>query len=162
MENNPSKKQVLRVEVSGKDPQLWKELRGKLMAKIAMAVYDLLDVGLDPIARMKLENGAREVSTAFLKYQKSAFDESSIEKQQIFADIGKKYAETEREKATAREKNAQAQTVELGNAIKALKIALGATQMMMYGEEGEEVVVFSKQLASFMEVLKEMEGGVAG
>ena len=152
-ESQNKKKEFLKVSVSGKNKEVWSRMRGKLM----QAVEKFLDTTLDYENSSTIKDEARKFSTALLDHAKEKLAKTGIENQKMLAEIDLMFSTKTKELAETRKINAEAQAIEFSNSVKQLKLTLGLSKALIIGEQGEENVVFIKQIDSFLEVIQSVE-----
>lgn len=152
MDNN-EKKKVLEVQVVGKNRELWGELRDKLM----MAVTKTLDTVINHENNTSIRDEAKEFASALIDHAKAKLKRAGLENEKIIAEIDNLYVRREKELAETRKLNAEAKSIEIKNRIKSLKISLGGMKVLMIGQDGEEDLLFIKQIDAFLNVLNSME-----
>jgi hypothetical protein len=143
----------VQINVRGEDPGTWKRLRGSLVSTIQQMLGSLADVAESG----KVREEARKISVAALEYARAKLEKPGLENAKIEAEVLRHYAEREKALAEARVKNAEAEKVELANAVRKLKLSLGAAKVMLIGEDGDEAALFSLQIDEFLRVLKELD-----
>lgn len=139
-------KKILEIQVAGKDLDLWKKLKDKLMDKIPILLNNIIDQDQNSMVR----DGAKEFFSVFLDPEKRKF---SLDNEKIFLEIENSY----KSRAEFRKLNAEASAIELQNNIKALKISLGALKVLMIMEQGEEIIIFLKQIDPFLALLERLD-----
>jgi hypothetical protein len=142
-------KQYLQVDIRGQDPVVWEKLRSKLM----IAVEDLLNTVIDPQRGMTLEDEARQLTSAALEHVRARLAKAGLENEKIEAEVQRLYAQTQGDLAEARKKSAEAEAIEFATATKKLRVVLGGMKAMLIGEEGNEAIVFGRQIDEFLKIL---------
>lgn len=148
--NLPEKKQFVQVDVRGKTTELWQSLRPKLI----QAMNDVLDAVIDTEHGTTVRDEAKQLTTALLDYAKANLARPGLENERIEAEIRRLYGQMEIDRAEARKKYAEADALEFNTKVKRLRLALGAAKAFLVGEEGEEAVIFTKQITAFLETLE--------
>jgi hypothetical protein len=138
-------------QVTGKDPDLWKKLHAKLLAKVHQVVEELAE---EDGAHKWLQEQAQEFGSLALEHAKAKLRKSGVEVEKIEAEVSEIFAKREKALAEARKTNAEARAIEVGTAIKELRMALGMTKAMLIGERGKAAVVFGQQIDAMLEALK--------
>lgn len=138
-------------QVTGKDPNLWKKLHATLRAKVHQVVEELAE---EDGSHKWLQEQAREFGSLALEHAKAKLRKSGVEVEKIEAEVSKLFAEREEALAKARKTNAEARAIEVGTAIKELRVALVMTKAMLIGEKGKAAVVFGQQIDAMLEALK--------
>jgi len=148
----PEKKQFARVDVTGKTASLWQSLRPKLIK----AMTDLLDTVIDDEQGATVRDEMKQLTTALLDYAKANLARPGLENERIEAEIRRLYGQMEIDRAEARKKHAEADTLEFNNKVKRLRLVLGAAKALMVGDDGEEAVIFTAQITAFLETLEKL------
>ncbi len=143
------KKQYLKERIAGKSPNLWSNLKEKLL----QAIHSFLDITIDGVNNKTIREEAKEFSHALLKYGKDKLEKAGFENDKIRAEADLLYSQKEKELAEARKLNAEAQKVEFENAIKQLRLSLKMTKAILLGEPGEEALILVKSVEQFIKVL---------
>jgi hypothetical protein len=142
-------KQYVRVDIRGQDPALWGTLRAKLM----VAVEDLLNTVVDSERGTTLQDEARQLTSAALDHVRARLAKAGLENEKIEAEIQRLYAQIQGDLADARKKSAEADAIEFATAMKRLRVVLGGMRAMLIGEEGDEAIIFGRQIDEFIKVL---------
>ncbi|MCW5776579.1 MAG: hypothetical protein KIS87_09085 [Phycisphaeraceae bacterium] len=148
----PTRKQIARVDVRGKDPALWANLRTKLLARI----NDILDRTADHERGTTIREEARQFTSALLDFARSKLAREGAEVQKIEAEVGEIYAKRLRTLAEADKLSAEAEAQRLRNSVTELCTALALTKAMLVGEEGEEALLLGRQIDEFLVVVREL------
>jgi hypothetical protein len=138
-------------QVTGKNPDLWKKLHLKFIAKIEQVIEQLVE---EDAAQNWLQEQAREFGTLALDHMKAKLRKSGLEAEQIEAEVAKLFAEKERVLAEARKTNAEARAIEIQNEVKELRLALGMAKAVLIGEQDEVSIVFGQQIEAMLNALK--------
>ena len=154
MEKDKEVKKVLEVQITGKDKGLFKQLRGKLV----LAISQSLDTVINYEQETTVKEEAKEFASALIDHAKAKLKKAGIENEKLLVEIDNLYVQREKEIAETRKLNAEAKAIEIQNRIRSLRLSLGGLKAMMIGEEGEEDLVFMKQIDSFLSVLNAIEG----
>jgi hypothetical protein len=148
----PEKRQFVRVDVTGKTAALWQSLRPKLI----QAMNDVLDAVIDDEHGTTVRDEAKQLTTALLDYAKANLARPGLENERIEAEIRRLYGQMEIDRAEARKKHAEADTLEFNNKVKRLRLVLGMAKAFMVGDTGEEAVIFTAQITAFLETLEKL------
>jgi hypothetical protein len=148
----PEKKQFARIDVRGKTLELWPSLRPKLIK----AMNDVLDAVIDDKHGTTVRDEVKQFTTALLGYGKAKLERPPLENERIEAEVRRLYEQMEIDRAEARKKHAEADTLEFNNKVRRLRLVLGATKALMVGEEGEEAVIFTEQITALLETLEKL------
>jgi len=143
------KKQYLKVETAGKSPELWSNLKEKLLR----AIHSFLDTTIDGVDNKTIREEAKVFSHALLKYGKDKLEKAGLENDKILAEVDFLYSQNEKELAEARKLNAEAQRIEFENAIRRLRLSLKMTKVMLISEPREEALIMVKNVDQFIEIL---------
>ena len=147
--NLPEKKQFARVDVTGKTAELWSSFRSKLI----QAMTDVLDAVIDDEHGTTVRDEMQQLTTALLDYAKANLARPGLENERIEAEVHRLYGQMEIDRAEARKKHAEADTLEFNNKVRRLRFVLGAAKAFMVGDTGEEAVIFTAQITAFLETL---------
>jgi len=150
--NLPEKKQFVRVDVTGKTAALWQSLRPKLIK----AMTDVLDAVIDEEHGTTVREEMKQLTTALFDYAKANLARPGLENERIEAEVRRLYGQMEIDRAEARKKHAEAETLEFNNKVRRLRLVLGAAKALMVGEEGQEAVIFTAQITAFLETLENL------
>jgi hypothetical protein len=152
MDDHTEPGRYLRIDVTGRNPGLWKQYRPVLIEKIVQALNQLLDQVIDP------ERGSilREPSSKLTLVLCDQLAREGPENEKIEAEVRRLYAQIESDSAEARERHARAEALEFTTAVRKLQLVLGGTKAMLIGDPGEEALLFGQQIDEFLKVLKEL------
>ncbi len=139
-------KSFIRVDVSGFDSARWKLYRSKLIDKL----YQFLETEIDPIKRTSIGDELSEFTHKLLNYGKAVLDKPIIENNKLLAQIEDIYADI-------RKKNAEAEAIELKNRLKRFKLFLKSAKIIVGGDQGEEAILFLKDIDQFLLAIREFE-----
>jgi len=153
-EGQASDNAYLRIDVMGKSPKSWAELRAKLLSSL----YKLIDDISEGQGCSWFEARAAEFSRAILDYAKAKLARPGIENEKTLAEVGDLYAERERKLAETRRIHAQADAQELETELKRLTIALKMTKVMLVGDPGDEAMLFGRQIDGLLAAVDQVRG----
>jgi hypothetical protein len=148
----PEKQRFIGVDVTGKTTGLWQSLRPKLI----QAMTDFLDTVVDDAQGTTVRDEMKQLTTALLDYAKANLARPGLENEQLEAQIRRLYVQMEIDRAEARKKHAEADTLELNNKVKRLRLVLGMAQAFLVGDASEEAVIFTAQIEAFRTTLNEL------
>ena len=146
--------QWVRIDIRGKDKQLWVSLREKFLARIDSLLESTLDHERGTTVRYEI----KEFTSALLDFAKARLAKSGLEAEKIASEISKTFAERQTELAKAGKTSEETRELRIQNDITELRLTLGATKAMLVGDDSEEAILFGKQLEAFLKVLR----GIAG
>lgn len=153
MEDFSEEKKYLKVDIAGRSPKVWNNLKEKML----IAINSFLDSTIDTIDNKTVRDEAKEFTHALLKYGKDKLAKAGLENDKILAEVDLLYSQKEKELAEARKLNAEAQRIEFDTAIKRLRLSLKMTKVMLIGEPGEEALIMVKSVEQFIEVLDDFK-----
>jgi len=145
-------KRLLRIDLVGKDENLFANLKGKLIKMVDKVLDSSLDISSDLTVKEELQ----KFTSLGLNYAESKLKKASIENDQIITEIQEKLSLIQKNKAEARKINATARSIEFDQSLKELTFTLKMTKVIMLGEGNEEALVFTKQIDLFLEVIKSL------
>jgi len=148
------KKKFIQIEIEGKDENLWAKMRSNLMKNI----QSILDTTVDYRTNSSLKEEAQKFTSATLDFAKSKLNKAGFENEKIIAEVNQLITQREKEQAEARKTNAEAESIEIENKIKNLKLTLISYKFLLLGEQGEEEMLFLKNIDEFLAVIKVIEG----
>jgi hypothetical protein len=148
----PERKQLARFDVRGKTTALWQSLQPKLI----QAMTDVLDAVIDDEHGITVRDEAKQLTTALLHYAQAQLARPGLENERIEAEVRRLYGQMEIDRAEARKKHAEADTLEFNNKVRRLRLVLGAAKAFMMGDTGEEAVIFTAQMTAFLETLDKL------
>jgi hypothetical protein len=152
MSDNENK--FLKIEVGGKDEGLWAKLRPKLIE----AIESLLDFEIDAENHTSIKVEAQKMVSSLLDNVKSRLNKPGIENQKILAEIDETYTRKQKTVAETRKINAEADSIEVKNKIRKLKLKLAAIELAIkIGNPGEEGLIIMKQIENFRNALSVLE-----
>lgn len=153
MANDPTpKKGYMIVKVRGEANELWAKLRPKLIK----TVNDVLDTVIDESREATVRTEAKEFTSALLDFAKQRLRKEGLEAEKIEAEVRKLHADMQMGLAEARERHARADHCEFDLKVKKLRLALSLTKAQLIGDEGEEAIVFGRQIDELLKLLKEL------
>lgn len=145
-------KRLLRIDLVGKDENLFANLKGKLIKMVDKVLDSSLDVNSDLTVKEELQ----KFSSLGLNYAESKLKKASIENDQIITEIQEKLSLIQKNKAEARKINATARTIEFDQSLKELTFTLKMTKAIILGEGNDEAIAFTKQIDVFLEVIQSL------
>ncbi|WP_067151845.1 hypothetical protein [Pseudotamlana agarivorans] len=143
-------KRLLRIDLVGKDENLFANLKGKLIKMVDKVLDSSLDVNSDLTVKEELQ----KFTSLGLNFAESKLKKASIENDHIITEIQEKLSIIQKNKAEARKINATARTIEFDQNLKELTFTLKMTNALILGEGNEEALAFTKQIDVFLEVIK--------
>lgn len=147
--------QFALVTVSGKSAQRWSQFRDKLLQTLQV----VLDTVLDTEEGTTVRDEAQQFTRALLDYAKAHLARPGLENDKLEAEIRRLFSQSEADRAEARKKNAEAEALEFQTKVRRLRLVLGGAKAMLVGEQGEEAIIFGKQIEEFLQILKELTAG---
>lgn len=150
--DKPTAKAWLQVQVRGKDPDRWANLRAKFIRRLDK----LLDSTLDSARGTTVRDEAKEFTSALLDFASAKLAKPGLEGEKIAAEIGKTFAERQTELARADKTSEEARELRIKNDISELRLMLGATKAVLVGDDSDEAVLFGKAVDAFLSALNEM------
>lgn len=153
MESEKAQKFV-KIELEGKDNNLWKNLQSKLIG----VINNFLDSVIDHKNESTIREEAKKFTSALLDYGKNKLEKAGLDNEKIVAEVDLLYSQKEKQFAEARKLHAEADLIELQTNVKKLKIALSSMKLLMIGEANNEEIIFLKQIDVFLQTIKEIEG----
>lgn len=153
MANTPPSDDLLRIQVTGRSPDLWLRFRTKFIE----AIDGLLDSVVDHDKGTTLREESRKFQSALLDLARARLARAGLENERIEAEIRKLYAQMENETAQARRVNAEADAIEFKTSLARLRLVLGAAKAMLMGEEGEESIILAKRLDAMLTEARRIE-----
>jgi hypothetical protein len=144
---------VVRLDLVGKNRQLWAKLQQGLYERIEK----LLDLPFDDDRQTTVRDEVKAVSVALLDYAKAKLAMPIFEIQKVEAEIAEKYADRRLKLAEAQKKDAETQALTFRNRVNELRLALGAVQAVLIGEKSKRALLLGQRITRFLEVLKELQ-----
>jgi hypothetical protein len=145
-------KPIVRIDVSGKDPEVWAKLRERLLD----AVYQVLNTVIDAESGGTVRMEGQRAFSALFDNLKCRLKRAGFENEKIQAEVAALYAKCEVSIAHARKTNAEAAALEFDTAVKRLKTALGLCRALTVSTKDEEAVIFSSQIEAMMATVDDM------
>lgn len=143
-------KRLLRIDLIGKDENLFANLKGKLIKMVDKVLDSSLDVNSD----LTLKEEFQKFTSLGLNFAESKLKKASIENDQIITEIQEKLSLIQKNKAEARKINATARTIEFDQSLRELTFTLKMTKAIILGEGDDESLAFTKQIDIFLEVIR--------
>lgn len=144
------KKRLLRIDLVGKDENLFANLKEKLIKMVDKVLDSSLDVNSDLTIKEELQ----KFTSLGLNFAESKLKKASIENDQIIIEIQEKFSLIQKNKAEARKLNATARTIEFDQSLKELTFTLKMTKAIILGQGDSEALAFTKQIDLFLEVIR--------
>lgn len=151
-EIEPQLGKLMHVDVSGRSPSKWIELRSKLMEKL----QQLLDRKLDETRGTTVGDELKSLAVSAIDAAKAKLQQPGADLEKTYAEIHKIYAERRRELAEADKLAAEAHAQWLNNEIKELRLTLAMSRAALVGEKGKEALLFGRQIDRMLKELKEI------
>ncbi len=148
-------KRILRIDLVGKDENLFQNLRSKLIE----TVNKVLDASIDVNSNQTVKDELRNLASLGLDFAKSKLAKPGIENDKMLAEIEEKISVIEKNNAETRKLNVEARKLEFDQSLRELTFALRMSKALINLEEGDEAIAFTKQINVFLEAvnsLKEM------
>lgn len=146
------KKKLVRIELTGADENLFAALKGKLIAMINKVLESAIDVN----SGLTLKEEIQKFTSLGMQFAEAKLKKASIENELLISNIQEKYSQIEKNKAETRILNANAKALEFQQSLKELSFTLKMTKVLIAGNEGEESIIFLKQIDSFLEVVNSL------
>jgi len=143
---NEERDPYIQIEVGGKDENMWKRLRPKLLD----AINTFLEAAMDNENEIDLRQEAKKFASALYEYRKDRFNSDDFEKDKIAAEIELMHSKKEMNYA-------QAQSIRFKTTLDKLIIAMAGTKVILIGSRNEEELIFLKQIDEFLFVLKDIQ-----
>ena len=148
----PEQKPFARVEVTGKTAARWPSLRPQLLH----AVTEVLDAVSDDTRGPTVRDDARHLATALRDYAQAHLARPGFEHECMAAEVRRLYGQREMDRAEAREKHAEAETLAFNNTVRRFRGALGAAQALMIGDTDEEAVICTTHVTALLDMLAKL------
>lgn len=145
-------KRLLKIDLVGKDQNLFANLKGKLIKMVDKVLDSSIDVSSDSTVKEELQ----KFTSLGLNFAESKLKKASIENDQIIAEIQEKLSIIQKNKAESRKINATARTIEFDQSLKELTFTLKMTKAIILGEGDDEALAFTKQIDIFLEVIRSL------
>lgn len=145
-------KRLLRIDLVGKDQNLFANLKGKLIKMVDKVLDSSIDVSSDLTVKEELQ----KFTSLGLNFAESKLKKASIENDQIITEIQEKLSIIQKNKAESRKINATARTIEFDQSLKELTFTLKMTKAIILGEGDDEALAFTKQIDIFLEVIRSL------
>lgn len=111
---------LIKIDLVGRNSEAFDRLSGRLVATIESVVEKMSNSQVDDSTRSTLEDIA-QVAQSFIQ---AKAQKPTIENQKMLAEISHEYAAAEEKMASARKINAEAESVEIANAVARLESAI--------------------------------------
>lgn len=147
------KAKILRIDLVGDDPNLFENLRRKLI----MAINQMLDASIDVNSDNTVKDELRHLSSLGLDFAKSKLAKPGIENDKMLAEIEEKLSLIEKNRAETRRINIEARTKEFNQSLREITLALKMSKALINVEEGEEAIAVAKQIDVFLEAVKTLK-----
>lgn len=147
------KAKILRIDLVGDDPNLFENLRRKLI----MAINQMLDASIDVNSDNTVKDELRHLSSLGLDFAKSKLAKPGIENDKMLAEIEEKLSLIEKNRAETRRLNIEARTKEFNQSLREITLALKMSKALINVEEGEEAIAVTKQIDVFLEAVKTLK-----
>lgn len=154
------KNKLIRVDVSGQNPDTWKKLRSKLVDFL----YRCLDTPINAETGATVKDEVKDFSSLALKFAKEKLKRPDYENQESLARINEAFAKAEKERALARKHDAEAKkiaaeadTIEFENMLRKWKFMLELHKGMFIGKEDEESLIVTAEINHFLIAIQEMQ-----
>jgi hypothetical protein len=146
------RQRLIKIDLIGKNNDLFTNLKDKLIKK----VNKVLDSSIDDNTDLTIKNELQKFTSLGLNFAESKLKKASIENDKILAEIEEKVSLIEKNKAEARKINATARGIEFNQSLKELSFTLRMTKAFMIGDNDKESIIFTKQIDTFLEVMKSL------
>lgn len=151
------KKSFLEVQVQGNDIELWREKRSKFIEVIGKAVETLMGKIIDPINKTTVKEESQQLISQTLNHVKSKLAKPGVENDKTIAEIQEVYAKIEEISINNRKNLADAEAQEFKNFLNQLEFSLGSTKIILLNETDEESVIFTKQIAEWIDLVRSIK-----
>lgn len=146
------KKKLVKIELTGADENLFAALKGKLIAMINKVLESAIDVN----SGLTLQEEIQKFTSLGLQFAEAKLKKAGIENELLISGIQEKYSQIEKNKAETRILHANAKALEFQQSLKELSFTLKMTKVLIAGNQGEENIIFLKQIDSFIEVVNSL------
>lgn len=147
------KKRILKVDLSGKDENLFKKLKGRLVD----AVEKFLDSTIEFQTGTTVREETKKLTSLALNFAEEKLKKAGIENHKLLAEIEEKYSLAEKNKAEARKTIAESRRIEFEQSLKELALSLKLSKVLIIGKKGEEAMVLAKQIDAFLDAIEEIQ-----
>lgn len=147
------KAKILRIDLVGDDPNLFENLRRKLI----VAINQMLDASIDVNSDNTVKDELRHLSSLGLDFAKSKLAKPGIENDKMLAEIEEKLSLIEKNRAETRRINIDTRTKEFNQSLREITLALKMSKALINVEEGEEAIAVTKQIDVFLEAVKTLK-----
>jgi len=146
------KKSFTQSDITRKSDSLWQLLQPKLI----QAMIKALNTVIDDKQGITIRNEMKQLTASLLDYAKANLTHPGLQNERMEAEIRRLYGQMEIDRTEAREKHADADTLEFNNKVRRLRLVLDATKPLMVEEEGKEAVNFIAQVTAFLGTLDKL------
>ena len=118
--------QIVAIELSGRDPEAF----DRLFAKLTDTIEKSLEMMSGKDASPGVSSALQDVASIAKNFARAKLEKPSIENQHLIAQISSEYAAAEERLASARKLHAEADSVEIDNAMKRLNAAIQMANLL--------------------------------
>lgn len=137
---------ILQINLAGKDSQVWRKIRPKLIAKIS----SLLDATVDPISGTTLREEGAETVSGLLAALRAKLARPDLENQRVAAEIAASYARTEKDLAEADKTREEAAALRADRVARELRTALQFAKAMVIRSKDEDAILFGEEIDAML------------
>lgn len=143
---------VFKIDLVGVDSSLFANLKEKLISM----VNKVLDASVDVNTGLTVREELQKFSSLGIQYAEAKLKKASIDNDRTISQIAESYSLIEKNKAESRMINATAKALEFEQSLKELSFTLKMTKALIIGNQGEEAIVFTKQIDVFLDVINSL------
>lgn len=154
------KKEFLRVDVKGKNTDVWARIRSKFIDQIEY----LLNFEINHEDGTSVKDEAKDFVTQTIKFAKEKLKQPGYENMKMLAEIDEIYTksqlnrtENKIKEAEARIKNVEARNAEFQERLRNMKLSMRLSKAMLVKDETEDSIVFLKEIDTLLEIINEFE-----
>lgn len=143
-------KKINVIKVRGEIDLSWENLRPKFIE----IINNFLDSTIHFERGTSIRDEGKKLISLTLDFAEDKLKRPGIENAKMLAEVDEVYSKIELNKAEARKINAEANSLELETSLKKLKVSLRLAKVLMIGKEGQEAIVVTKQIDSFLDAIE--------
>ncbi|MBX3322799.1 MAG: hypothetical protein KF757_07390 [Phycisphaeraceae bacterium] len=150
----------VRVDVRGKSPSLWAAKRAEFInTKIPQLIEMMnkfLDTTIDYDEGTTIREEAKRFTSGMLEFARNKLRKEGVEVEKIEAEISEIYAKRLESIARTEKTSSETREKQRSTALKQLCTQLALTRGMLIGDDGEEAMLFGRQIDEFLRLVKEL------
>lgn len=145
-EEEMEKKDFLKVEVEGKDKSIWEGAKEKLMNLMS----ELMDTKINTYSDSTVKDELKRATSNVIEFANAKLIKPSLENMKLQVEIEQMLSSSAKIAAETRKTHAEAESIELANLEKRMKMVMGAARLIAIAEDNTEAILFCNNMEALL------------